>query len=75
MFKSLIAFALICSTPFSIDGLLISQAIAGEDVHADSSVVTYDKEYFAKFDPVTLLDMLQRVPGVQAIIDKSKRTD
>ncbi len=73
MFKSLIAFALICSTPFSIDGLLISQAIAGEDVHADSSVVTYDKEYFAKFDPVTLLDMLQRVPGVQAIIDKSKK--
>ena len=38
----------------------------------NSAVVTYDKEYFSKFDAVTLLDMLNRIPGVQEILDKSR---
>ncbi|MBT6036417.1 MAG: TonB-dependent receptor plug domain-containing protein, partial [Kordiimonadaceae bacterium] len=30
------------------------------------------KEYFEKFAPVTLLDMLQRIPGVQEILNKNR---
>lgn len=53
--------------------LAVHSAHAAEDAHAGSSVVTYDKEYFIKFEPVTLLDMLSRIPGVQEILDKSRR--
>ena len=52
-------------------GTQLSQA--AEDADTGSSVVTYDKEYFIKFEPVTLLDMLSRIPGVQEILDKSRR--
>ncbi|MBT5073406.1 MAG: Plug domain-containing protein [Kordiimonadaceae bacterium] len=45
---------------------------AQEDA-TDSSVVTYEKDYFAKFDVVTLLDMLNRIPGFQEILEKSRR--
>lgn len=39
----------------------------------DKSVISYDKEYFVKYAPSTLLEMLQRVPGVQAILDANLR--
>lgn len=39
----------------------------------DQSVISYDKEYFVKFAPSTLLEMLQRVPGVQAILDANRQ--
>jgi hypothetical protein len=35
--------------------------------------VAYNKEYFVKDAPSTLLEMLQRVPGVQAILDANRR--
>lgn len=38
-----------------------------------ASIVTYDKKYFSEFQAVTLLDMLSRIPGVQEILDKSRR--
>ncbi|MBT5186097.1 MAG: TonB-dependent receptor plug domain-containing protein [Kordiimonadaceae bacterium] len=44
----------------------------GQTVAEDQAIVTYNKDYFTRYEPVTLLDMLQRVPGVQAIIDKNK---
>ncbi len=52
--------------------LFVATSHADEDVLEGSSVVTYDKEYFEKFAPVTLLDMLQRIPGVQEILNKNR---
>lgn len=68
MYKPLLKAALLTAvslTPF------YANAQDGAD---DQSVVTYEKEYFVKYTPVTLLDMLQRVPGVQAILDANRRT-
>ncbi len=56
---------LLCAT-FSIT------AGAQEDLEGDAAVVTYDKNYFEKFAPVSLLDMLQRIPGVPEILDKNR---
>ncbi|MDG1859756.1 MAG: hypothetical protein P8I94_11665, partial [Emcibacteraceae bacterium] len=39
----------------------------------DAAVVTYDTAYFTQYAPVTLLDMLQRVPGVQEILNKNRQ--
>jgi outer membrane receptor for ferrienterochelin and colicins len=50
-----------------------STSNAAEEAVENSSVVTYDKAYFSKFDVVTLLDMLSRIPGVQEILDKSRQ--
>tara|TARA_R110002096_G_scaffold416576_2_gene619386 strand:+ start:219956 stop:222157 length:2202 start_codon:yes stop_codon:yes gene_type:complete len=44
-----------------------NSAWAAEEV-GDAAIVTYDKNYFEKFAPVTLLDMLQRIPGVPEIL-------
>ena len=66
MLKSFFISALLCSVAFP--GVAIAQASSD-----DQSVVTYKKEYFIKYDPITLLDMLQRVPGVQAILDANRR--
>ena len=40
---------------------------------ADGSIVTYDQEYFVTYAPVTLLDMLERVPGVPEILNKNRQ--
>lgn len=61
MLKGLLLIS-VCATP-----LVSSAQSSGED----QSTVVYEKDYFIKYDPVTLLDMLQRVPGVQAILDTS----
>jgi outer membrane receptor for ferrienterochelin and colicins len=45
----------------------------GQETNPDASTITYERDYFVKYDPVTLLDMMQRVPGVQAIIDQSNQ--
>ncbi|MDG1996779.1 MAG: TonB-dependent receptor plug domain-containing protein [Emcibacteraceae bacterium] len=50
---------------------MISTSHSTEEA-VNSSVVTYDKAYFTKFEVVTLLDMLSRIPGVQEILDKSR---
>lgn len=66
LLKSFIISALLCSVAFP-------GAAFAQSSNDDQSVVTYDKEYFIKYDPVTLFDMLQRVPGVQAILDANRR--
>ncbi len=66
MFKPLLTTALFWSVA------IIPCASFGQSSSDDQSVVTYDKEYFTKYEPVTLLDMLQRVPGVQAILDSNR---
>ncbi|MDG1859908.1 MAG: hypothetical protein P8I94_12430, partial [Emcibacteraceae bacterium] len=55
-----------------ISTALITAGNAAEEAVIDSSVVTYDKEYFVKFAPVTLIDMMQRIPGVQEILNKNR---
>ena len=60
--------------------LLVSSSIiiggyanAQDGANASSSVVTYDREYFANLTTVTLLDMLQAVPGVPDILNKNRQ--
>ena len=67
MIKIQFVAALICSA------VVISYSASGQEAKSDTSVITYDKEYFIKYDPLTLLDMLQRVPGVQTILDSNRR--
>lgn len=52
---------------------MIVSAHAAEDAISDASIVTYEPEYFEKFAPVTLLDMLQRIPGVPEILNSNRR--
>ncbi len=46
-----------------------------KDVNAqgepDAAVVTYEKEFFEKYSPVTLLDILERIPGIQDILKQN----
>lgn len=39
----------------------------------DASIVTYEQDYFVQYAPVTLLDMLQRVPGANEILNKNRQ--
>ncbi|HPF46515.1 MAG: TonB-dependent receptor plug domain-containing protein [Alphaproteobacteria bacterium] len=69
MINKLVKAALLCSIA-AMPNLVNAQSETEND-----SVVTYEKDYFTKYDPVTLLDMLQRVPGVQAILDSNSRNN
>lgn len=64
-------------SPILYSGLLstsmLSPVHAAEEAKIDTSVVSYEPEYFKKFAPVTLLDMLQRIPGVPEILNKNRR--
>lgn len=63
----------LCTALLTAISLAPIYADAQESVE-DQSVVTYEQDYFEKYTPVTLLDMLQRVPGVQAILDANRRS-
>ena len=65
--------SLFLATVFSVS--LVQNAISAQttSMDGDASIVTYDKEYFVKYSPVTLLDMLQRVPGVPEILNKNRQ--
>lgn len=52
---------------------ILSPAYAAEEAVENASIVTYVPDYFTKFSPVTLLDMLQRIPGVPEILNKNRR--
>ncbi len=52
---------------------MLNQAFSAEDAITGASIVSYQPDYFVKFSPVTLLDMLQRVPGVPEILNKNRR--
>ena len=59
-------------TSLFISTVLIANVYAAEEAATDQSVVTYNKDYFEKFAPVTLIDMMQRIPGVQEILNKNR---
>lgn len=66
MYKTLLTSALFCSVS------LAPLSALGQNTSDDQSVVTYEKEYFTRYNPATLLEMLQRVPGVQSILDANR---
>lgn len=50
-----------------------SFAADDEGALSDASIVSYEPDYFVKFNPVTLRDMLSRIPGVQEVLNKNRR--
>lgn len=50
-----------------------SLVIAQENSETNAATVTYNKEYFERYSPVTLLDMLERIPGVPEILERNRR--
>lgn len=49
----------------------VSYAQADNPVEEFSAITTYDFQYFAEYGPVTLLDMLERIPDAQQILQQS----
>lgn len=39
----------------------------------EASIVTYQRDFFVEYAPVTLVDMLQRVPGAQEILNRNRQ--
>lgn len=64
----------------SFTGFLISTSLlltvsahgADQELTDNAATVSYEQPYFDKFSPVTLLDMLQRIPGVPEILSKNR---
>lgn len=57
------------TTVFSFSHLANAQNVESD---GDASIVTYEKEYFAAYNAVTLLDMLQIIPGANDILNKNQ---
>lgn len=55
----------------SLIGGLPAYGQADDPVSEYSAVTVYKFDYFAEFGPVTLLDMLERIPEAKQIVDKS----
>ncbi len=47
-----------------------SIAVAQEE--PDAAVVTYEKDFFERYSPVSLVDILERIPGVPAILNQNR---
>lgn len=62
------AAALLLSTSIISSGVSYAQ-----ENDSGSTVVKYEKDYFANLTTVTLLDMLQAVPGVPDILNKNRQ--
>ena len=63
LLSSAISLALVCTT----------NAAQTTTTSGDASIVTYEQEFFSQYNPVTLLDMLQRVPGVPEILNRNRQ--
>ena len=66
-----IAFASLRSLLFA--GLLLSSLATAQQLEgetgSDDSTVTYPAAYFAQFAPVSVNDMLDRIPGIELVLD------
>ncbi|HJN50736.1 MAG: TonB-dependent receptor [Pseudomonadales bacterium] len=66
-------------TPYlrmSLACALFITCIASAEEQADSeSTVTYPASFFAQFDPISVNDMLSRIPGVSLVLDSSVSLD
>lgn len=61
--------ALLMTTVFTFSQFAYAQKV---ETDGDASIVTYEKEYFANYNAVTLLDMLNIIPGAKEILDKNR---
>jgi outer membrane receptor for ferrienterochelin and colicin len=57
------------TTAFSMTQFAYAQTVQSD---GDASIVTYEKVYFANYNAVTLLDMLQIIPGVNDILNRNQ---
>lgn len=71
--KNKIMHALLTGTAIITLSAVSSYAAQTTTTSGDASIVTYDQDYFVQYAPVTLLDMLQRVPGAQEILNKNRQ--
>ena len=71
--KNQIRHALITGTAIIALSAVSSYAAQTTVTSGDASIVSYEQDYFAQYAPVTLLDMLQRVPGAQEILNKNRQ--
>jgi outer membrane receptor for ferrienterochelin and colicins len=60
---------------FSLIGVLLSTAVAAQEPEVltrddaeTASVVVYDAAYFAPYNPITVEDMLNRIPGTEGVV-------
>lgn len=61
--------AALMATVFPITQFAYAQKVESD---GDASIVTYEKEYFANYNAVTLLDMLQIIPGANDILNRNQ---
>lgn len=59
-------------TALLLSTTMITSVQAAEEA-VDGSIVTYDQAYFVKYAPVTLVDMMSRIPGVQEILNRNRQ--
>jgi len=52
---------------------LSNAADGDEDALSEASIVTYEADFFIQYDPVSLLDMLQRIPGISDVLNSGRR--
>jgi hypothetical protein len=57
-------FRLLLTSLFCCGALLFSPVILAQDNVGDDSTVVYPASYFTEFRPVTALDMINRIPGM-----------
>lgn len=76
------AFSALMMTPILCCGLMSTTMLTpvyaadgdgGEEALSDASIVTYKADFFDQYAPVSLLDMLQRIPGAQEVLNRSRR--
>ena len=58
---------------FSCAIIISDYANAQEESNTEATIVKYERDYFANLTTVTLLDMLQAVPGVPDILNKNRQ--
>jgi outer membrane receptor protein involved in Fe transport len=57
------------SSAIQLDEIVVKGAIVYRDRAADAATLSYDLEYFQRFEPLTVGDMLKRVPSVAFLGD------
>lgn len=63
---------IVLSTIFGFHHISNAQTVEN---NGEASIVTYEKEFFDRYNSVTLLDMLRIIPGVTEILDDSGGDD
>ncbi|MEQ9343487.1 MAG: TonB-dependent receptor plug domain-containing protein [Gammaproteobacteria bacterium] len=62
--RNKLVLAVSLTSALMLSGLGANSALAQVPVTSDDATVTYPAEYFAQFQPYSVNDMLQRIPGI-----------